>query len=31
MYRSAISDNLKIKIDNKMNNLVNNTKLITLD
>lgn len=31
MYRSDIADNLKIKIDNEMNNLVNNTKLITLD
>lgn len=31
MYRSDIADNLKTKIDNEMNNLVNNTKLITLD
>lgn len=31
MYRSDIADNLKMKIDSEMNNLVNNTKLITLD
>lgn len=31
MYHSDIADNLKIQIDNEMNNLVNNTKLITLD
>lgn len=31
MYRSDIADNLKTKIDKEMNNLVSNTKLITLD
>lgn len=31
MYRSDIANNLKTQIDNEMNNLVSNTKLITLD
>lgn len=31
MYRSDIADNLKIKIDSEMNNLVSNTNLITID
>lgn len=31
MYHSDIANNLKTQIDNEMNNLVSNTKLITLD
>lgn len=30
MYKSDIAENLKIKIDNEMSNLVNNTNLISL-
>lgn len=31
MYRSDIADNLKVKIDSEMNNLIGNTNLTTID